>query len=67
MDWMRLSGKLAFSLIIWAMSLEKAWFLVDNRSTSGIRINQYHEVPKQARQGLNWSTNVTLYPLQEHK
>ena len=27
------------------------------------RINQYHEVPKWARQGLNRSTNVTLNPL----
>jgi hypothetical protein len=33
MDWMRLSGKLDLSQNIWAMSLEKAWFLMDNRST----------------------------------
>ena len=30
---MQLSGKFALSLIIWAISFEKAWFLVDNRST----------------------------------
>jgi hypothetical protein len=33
MDWMRLSGKLALNLITCAISFEKAWFLVDNRST----------------------------------
>src|SRR5512141_755553 len=33
MDCTRLSGKLAFSLMIWAISFGKAWFLVDNRST----------------------------------
>jgi hypothetical protein len=33
MDWTRLSGKLVLSLITWAISLENAWFLVDNRST----------------------------------
>jgi hypothetical protein len=51
MDWMRLSGKLTLSLIIWAMGFGESMVSHGQKvliAPSGRRIDQYHEVPKRA-------------------